>query len=273
MPRSTLTVTPEPVGGGPEVTGLTADSREVAPGYVFAALPGTKVDGRSFIPQAVERGAVAILADRGEGLDAFTRRERPVHIVADANPRRRLALMAARFHAPQPRLVAAVTGTNGKTSTASFARQIWAMLGRRSGSLGTLGVVGPDYEKPGSLTTPDPVTLHRELQELAKRGATHVCLEASSHGLDQFRLDGLEVRLAAFTNLTRDHLDYHETMEAYFAAKARLFDIVMRPGGTAVLNADVPETGELIVLCRRHGHHLRRGRRRRAPPRPSQADA
>jgi UDP-N-acetylmuramoyl-L-alanyl-D-glutamate--2,6-diaminopimelate ligase len=256
MDRSTLSVVPEPVAGGPEVTGLTADSRAVRPGYVFAALPGTKVDGRSFIPQAVEAGAVAVLTDRAAGLEALTSRVPPLYVVADANPRRRLALMAAKLYAPQPATVAAVTGTNGKTSTASFARQIWGMLGRRGASMGTLGVVGPDFEKPGSLTTPDPVTLHQELQDLARGGVTHVCLEASSHGLDQFRLDGLEVGIAAFTNLTRDHLDYHETMEGYFAAKARLFDVVMKPCGIAVLNADVPETGEIIVLCRRHGHRI-----------------
>jgi UDP-N-acetylmuramoyl-L-alanyl-D-glutamate--2,6-diaminopimelate ligase len=256
MDRSTLTIAPEPVAGGPEVTGLTADSRAVRPGYLFAALPGTKADGRSFIPQAVAAGAVAVLTDSAEGLEALTRRTPPVHVVADANPRRRLALMAAKLHAPQPETVAAVTGTNGKTSTASFARQIWSLLGRRAASLGTLGVVGPDFEKPGALTTPDPVTLHQELKSLADSGVSHVCLEASSHGLDQFRLDGVEVGIAAFTNLTRDHLDYHLTMDAYLAAKARLFDVVMRPGGTAVLNADVPETGELAALCRRRGHRI-----------------
>ena len=136
------------------------------------------------------------------------------------------------------------------------AARIWTLLGRRAASMGTLGVVAPDYEKPGSLTTPDPVTMHQELQRLATGGVSHVCLEASSHGLDQFRLDGLELRIAAFTNLTRDHLDYHETMAAYLNAKARLFDVVMKPGGTAVLNADVPETGELVVLCHRHGHRV-----------------
>jgi UDP-N-acetylmuramoyl-L-alanyl-D-glutamate--2,6-diaminopimelate ligase len=256
MNDRTLIVVPEPVAGGPEVTGLTADSRAVRPGYVFAALPGTRLDGRSFIAQAVEAGAAAILTDRAHGLEALTARAPPVYVVADANPRRRLALMAARLYAPQPDTVAAVTGTNGKTSTASFARQIWGMLGRRAASLGTLGVVGPDFEKPGALTTPDAVALHQELQGLAKGGVTHLCLEASSHGLDQFRLDGVEVSFAAFTNLTRDHLDYHETMAAYLAAKARLFDVVMKPGGTAILNADVPETGELIVLCRRHGHRI-----------------
>jgi UDP-N-acetylmuramoyl-L-alanyl-D-glutamate--2,6-diaminopimelate ligase len=256
MDRSTFSIVPEPVAGGPEVTGLTADSRAVRPGNVFAALPGTKVDGRQFIPAAVEAGAVAVLTESAAGLDGLAARAPPVYVVADANPRRRLALMAAKLYAPQPATVAAVTGTNGKTSTATFARQVWSMLGRRAASMGTLGVVAPGYEKPGSLTTPDPVSLHQELQRLAQRGVGHVCLEASSHGLDQFRLDGLEVRIAAFTNLSRDHLDYHETMAAYFAAKARLFDIVMKPGGTAVLNADVPETGELVLLCRRHGHRV-----------------
>ena len=256
MDRSTLTVVPEPVAGGPEVTGLTADSRAVKPGHLFAALPGTKVDGRQFIQAALEAGAVGVLAESAQDLDALARRTPPVYVVADANPRRRLALMAAKLYAPQPATIAAVTGTNGKTSTASFARQIWGMLGRSAGSMGTLGVVAPGYEKPGSLTTPDPVTLHQELQRLAQSGVSHLCLEASSHGLDQFRLDGLEVQIAAFTNLTRDHLDYHQSMEAYFAAKARLFDVVMKPGGAAILNADVAKTGELVVLCRRHGHRV-----------------
>jgi UDP-N-acetylmuramoyl-L-alanyl-D-glutamate--2,6-diaminopimelate ligase len=252
----TLSIAPEPVAGGPEVEGLTADSREVRPGWLFAALPGTKADGRAFIPDAVAKGAVAVLTDGTADLEALVRREPPVFVVADANPRRRLSLMAARFHSPQPATVAAVTGTNGKTSTASFARQMWQRLGHDAASLGTLGVVGPDFYKPGSLTTPDPVTLHRELAALAARGIDHVCLEASSHGLDQFRLDGLEVTLAAFTNLTRDHLDYHGSMDRYFRAKARLFDSVMRPGGTAVLNADVPEVEELLVLCRKRGHRV-----------------
>jgi UDP-N-acetylmuramoyl-L-alanyl-D-glutamate--2,6-diaminopimelate ligase len=164
--------------------------------------------------------------------------------------------MAAQFYAPQPRTVAAVTGTNGKTSVVTFVRQIWQRAGLRAASLGTLGIVGPDGSEPGSLTTPDPVTLHRELQKLARGGVDHVALEASSHGLDQFRLDGLEIAAAAFTNLTHEHLDYHRTMQAYLAAKARLFGQVMHPGGNAVLNADTPEFESLRQLCEKRSHSV-----------------
>jgi UDP-N-acetylmuramoyl-L-alanyl-D-glutamate--2,6-diaminopimelate ligase len=164
--------------------------------------------------------------------------------------------MAARFHGAQPAMLAAVTGTNGKTSTANFARQLWQALGHKAASLGTIGITAPGFERPGSLTTPDPVTLHRDLAELVRAGIDHAALEASSHGLDQYRLDGLEVGVAAFTNLTHDHLDYHATMEAYFAAKARLFGAVMRPGGVAVLNADAAEYPLLVEICRRRGHRV-----------------
>jgi UDP-N-acetylmuramoyl-L-alanyl-D-glutamate--2,6-diaminopimelate ligase len=174
----------------------------------------------------------------------------------DTNARRRLALMAAQFYAPQPKTLVAVTGTNGKTSVVSFTRQIWQRLGQRAASLGTLGIVAPGFERPGSLTTPDPVTLHRTLRDLARRGVERVALEASSHGLDQFRLDGLTVAAAAFTNLTHDHLDYHRTMGDYLAAKARLFEQVMPAGRVAVLNADVPEFAALSEICRERGHRI-----------------
>src|SRR6266404_8294836 len=191
----------------PEISGLTADSREVRPGYLFAALPGGKLDGRRFIEDAVRRGAAAVLTDDAQGLDALQTRQPPVVVVADPNPRRRLALMAARFHAPQPRTVAAVTGTSGKTSVAAFARQLWQRLGQPAASLGTLGIVAPGFTRPGALTTPDPVTLHRDLAELARGGVDHVAMEASSHGLDQYRLDGVGIGIGAFTNLSREHLD------------------------------------------------------------------
>src|SRR5690348_3328857 len=207
-----------------DILGLSADSREVKPGYLFAALSGSRADGKRFIADAMAKGAAAILSDAEMPV------ETRVPVIVDANPRRRLALMAARFYAPQPKTIAAVTGTNGKTSVAAFTRQIWQHAGRRAASVGTLGVVGPDFELPGSLTTPDPVTLHRELHDLARERIDHVALEASSHGLDQFRLDGLDVAAAAFTNLSRDHLDYHATMAAYLAAKARLFGELMPPG-------------------------------------------
>ena len=240
----------------PDILGLTADSRAVRPGFLFAALPGTKINGRAFIDEAVARGAAAVLTDGVAGLDHLMERSPPVLVVADPNPRRRLALMASRFYGDQPRTLAAVTGTNGKTSVTVFARQIWERLGHRAASMGTIGTIGTGFSRPGALTTPDPVSLHRDLAELAHAGIDHVALEASSHGLDQFRLDGLKVSVAAFTNLTRDHLDYHRTMESYRAAKARLFDTVMAPGGTAVLNADVPEFAMLAQVCGRHSHRV-----------------
>jgi UDP-N-acetylmuramoyl-L-alanyl-D-glutamate--2,6-diaminopimelate ligase len=239
--------------GDPDIRGLTADSRDVRPGFLFAALGGSRTDGRRFVADAVARGAVAILSDDPAAVAGL---ESPVRAIIDPNPRRRLALMAARFHAPQPKTIAAVTGTNGKTSVAVFLRQIWQHAGKQAASLGTIGIVGPDFERPGSLTTPDPVTLHRELQALARAGIEHVALEASSHGLDQFRLDGLELAAAAFTNLTRDHLDYHGDMAAYFAAKARLFTELLPPKGTAVINTDGAEGERLVALCRARGQRV-----------------
>jgi UDP-N-acetylmuramoyl-L-alanyl-D-glutamate--2,6-diaminopimelate ligase len=240
---------------GPEILGLTADSRAVRPGYLFAALPGTKLDGTRFIDDAVARGAVAILRGGPAGFAALDpARQPPVVVVSDPNPRRRLALMAARFHAPQPRTIAAVTGTNGKTSVASFTRQIWQAQGTPAASLGTLGIVSPSGAKPGAMTTPDPVSLHAELAALARGGVDHVALEASSHGIDQFRLDGLSIAAAAFTNLTQDHLDYHGTMAAYREAKLRLFTTLLRDGGTAVINADSPDFDAFAAACRQHNH-------------------
>jgi UDP-N-acetylmuramoyl-L-alanyl-D-glutamate--2,6-diaminopimelate ligase len=230
-----------------EVAGLTADSREVKPGFLFAALAGNKADGRQFVADAVKKGAAAVLTDTAAAPDIA------IPVIADPNPRRRLALMAARFYAPQPKTLAAVTGTNGKTSVTVFLRQIWERLGQPAASFGTIGIFGPGIERPGSLTTPDPITLHRELRELASAGIDHVALEASSHGLDQYRLDGLALTAAAFTNLTRDHLDYHADMEAYFAAKARLFTELLPASGTAVLNIEAPETARLTRLCRARG--------------------
>src|SRR5204862_4532367 len=174
--------------------------------------------------------------------------------VADPNPSRRLALLAARFHGRQPRTIAAVTGTNGKTSVVHFTREIWTALGHPAASLGTLGLVTAAEHRPGALTTPDPVALHRDLAGLAKQGIDHVAIEASSHGLNQFRLDGLSVAAAAFTNLTRDHLEYHGNMANYRATKDRLFTALLTPGGTAILNRDSAEFSRLEGLCRDGGH-------------------
>jgi len=240
--------------GDLDIRGLTADSRAVEPGFLFAALPGTRLHGKLFIGEAVKRGAAALLIDDSQAVPALHREYPHIAVVVDPNPRRRLAQLAARFYAPQPKTLVAVTGTNGKTSVAAFTRQIWQHAGWPAASVGTLGIVGPDFERTGALTTPDPVSLHRELQSLARRSIDHVAIEASSHGLDQFRLDGLDVSAAAFTNLSRDHLDYHPTMEAYLAAKARLFGELMPRGRAAVLNADVPEFDALARLCRSRSH-------------------
>ena len=238
----------------PDITGITADSRLVRPGALFVALSGSKADGRSFVADAVTRGAAAVLTDTGSA--AALAQTLAVPVFGDSNPRRALALMAARFHGAQPKTVAAVTGTNGKTSTASFTRQIWAAAGLRAASIGTLGVEGPDGLIPGSMTTPDPVVLHGMLADLARDRIDHAVMEASSHGLDQYRLDGVRITAGAFTNLTQDHLDYHGTMEAYLEAKLRLFEHVLAPGGIAVLNADIPEYPALAAASREAGHPI-----------------
>ena len=225
-----------------EIGGLTADSRRVAEGFLFAALPGSRVDGRNFIDEALARGAAAVLAPEGTRIEGHAR---PVALLTAANPRRALAEMAAAFYKEQPREIAAVTGTNGKTSVAVFTQQIWQALGLKSASLGTLGLLPARDYAPAALTTPDPVELQACLAELAREGIGHLAMEASSHGLDQYRLHGVRVTAAAFTNLSHDHLDYHKDMSAYLAAKARLFTEVLRPGGTAVLNADAPEFASL----------------------------
>ena len=217
-----------------DIVGLTCDSRQVEPGFLFAALPGVEADGRAFIGEALGRGAICVLAPPGTLLPDGS----PVPLLASDNPRRHFARMAARFFEKQPATIAAVTGTNGKTSVVSFTRQIWTRLGRQAGSMGTLGMTAPGVAAPGRLTTPDPMELHRQLRDLAQQGTECLALEASSHGLAQYRLDGVEVAVGAFTNLSRDHLDYHGSMADYQNAKARLFSEVMKPGATAVLNAD-----------------------------------
>lgn len=231
-----------------EIAGITADSRQVRPGFLFAALPGTKIDGARFIADAVVRGAVAVLVHT-------TTASAPsgIPVLRSEEPRQALAMIAARFYAAQPGVAVAVTGTNGKTSVAEFARQIFSVLGHPAASLGTIGLVKPDGAIYGSLTTPDPVSLHETLAELAGEGVTHIALEASSHGLDQHRVDGVRIIAGAFTNLGRDHLDYHLTEDAYFAAKMRLFSERLEPGQTAVVNASGARTDDAITIARARG--------------------
>ena len=233
-----------------EVRGLCADSREVEPGFLFAALAGVRADGADFIAEAVARGAVAVLAEPETKLDGDG-----VRMIPDPDPRLRLARIAARFYGAQPQTIAAVTGTNGKTSVASFTRQVWQGMGHVAASVGTLGVEAPGYHAHLALTTPDPITLHGVLAELSGRGVQHLVMEASSHGLDQRRLDGVRLRAAALTNISRDHLDYHPDPAGYGAAKRRLFEDVMA-GGVAVLNADDESYDAFAVACRTKGHRV-----------------
>ncbi|HSM94927.1 MAG TPA: UDP-N-acetylmuramoyl-L-alanyl-D-glutamate--2,6-diaminopimelate ligase [Rhizomicrobium sp.] len=251
-PQSGTNVVPGKVGKSPmesvaEFAGLACDSREVKPGYLFAALSGTRANGAAFMSDAVKRGAVAVLARPEARGDA---EKLGVRFIADENPRLRLARLAAKFFAVQPKTVAAVTGTNGKTSVSVFLRQIWTALGYSSASMGTIGVVTPRGEIALAHTTPDPIEVHRILKKLALDGIDHLALEASSHGLDQYRLDGVEIAAAAFTNLTRDHLDYHNNFDAYLAAKLRLFSEVVKAGGVAVVNADEEHAAVFIAAAK-----------------------
>ncbi|MBB3999337.1 UDP-N-acetylmuramoyl-L-alanyl-D-glutamate--2,6-diaminopimelate ligase [Aureimonas pseudogalii] len=215
-----------------EITGLTSDSRAVRPGFLFAALPGTRADGAAFVSDALAAGAAAVLrAGEGSG-------ELGVPQLSAPDPRRALALAAARFYGAQPAHVVAVTGTSGKTSIAAFTRQIWTAAGKAAASIGTTGVVSPTRDDYGTLTTPEPVALAKLMSELAAEGVTHAAMEASSHGLEQRRLDGVPLRAAAFINLGRDHMDYHATVDDYFAAKMRLFDTLLPKGAPAVIFAD-----------------------------------
>ena len=232
-----------------EVGGVSADSRAVKPGDLFVAVAGAKDDGMRFVPQALAAGAAAVMAERAPP----TPLPPGVAFVKVGNARRALALAAAKFFPRQPRVIAAVTGTSGKTSVAAFTRQIWSTIGEKSASIGTVGLVTPTREVYGSLTTPDPVALARSLDELAGEGVTHLAIEASSHGLDQHRLDGVRVAAGAFTNLSRDHLDYHPTLEAYLAAKLRLFTDLIEPHGAAVIVADHEHTDAVAAAARRRG--------------------
>lgn len=231
-----------------EIKGLSADSRGVMADMVFFAVPGTKTDGLAFAPQAVQRGAIAIVAERDPGGLAG-----PVAFVKTTDVRHALAKAAACLYPRQPETIIAVTGTSGKTSVADFVRQIWASLGAKAASLGTLGVVAPSGPVAGSLTTPDPVSLHKTLDGLAAGGVTHLALEASSHGLVQRRLDGVRLSAAAFTNLSRDHLDYHATLAEYLSAKLELFERLLEPGRAAIIDADSDVAEKVIMLCERRG--------------------
>jgi UDP-N-acetylmuramoyl-L-alanyl-D-glutamate--2,6-diaminopimelate ligase len=245
----------------PDIRGVTSDSRKVQPGFLFAALPGVNTDGAQFIAMAIEKGAAAVLAPEGAA-------DQSVPVIRTSDVRRSFALAAANYWGAQPPVVVAVTGTNGKTSVATFCRQIFTRLGRKAASLGTLGLQLADEDLTGpGLTTPDAEAVARMAAELAARGVTHLAIEASSHGLDQRRIDGLQLTAAGFTNLTQDHLDYHQTMEIYREAKLRLFTRLLPHSGTAVLNADSPDfaafataaylRGQTIFAVGEEGHTLR----------------
>lgn len=235
-----------------EIAGVTADSRQVVPGDLFAALPGGLADGRTYIAEAVRRGAVAVLAPDGTAWPDGVP-ERP--LLLDREPRKRLAHIAAILAGKQPDTVVAVTGTNGKTSSVEFLRQLWTVDGYKAASLGTLGLIAPGFAPGPGLTTPDPIGMAESLAGLARAGIQRAALEASSHGLDQFRLDGVRLAAAGFSNLTRDHLDYHGTIEAYRIAKLRLFDELLPEGAPAVACADMdPATLSALreIAARRH---------------------
>ena len=236
-------------GRDPALSGVTADSRAVRAGMLFAALPGTAVHGATFIGMALEQGAAAVLTDAaGARLAAEALADTDVALVVAEDPRAALACAAALWFGAQPEIMVAVTGTNGKTSVATFTRQIWAALGHEAINIGTTGIEGA-WTAPSGHTTPDPVTLQKLLAAAAEGGVTHAAMEASSHGIDQRRLDGVRLRAAGFTNLTQDHLDYHGTMEAYFAAKAQLFTRLLPEDGVAVVNLDGAKGSEMAELA------------------------
>jgi UDP-N-acetylmuramoyl-L-alanyl-D-glutamate--2,6-diaminopimelate ligase len=236
--------------GDIDIAAITADSRQVAPGSLFVALSGSKADGKAFIDDAIAHGAAAVVTGVKSASDT------PVPVLSAFTPRRVLAIAAANFYGRQPDTMVAVTGTAGKTSVASFARQIWAHAGFAAAMIGTTGVIAPGRNDYGSLTTPDPVSLHKLLAELADAGVTHAAMEASSHGLDQNRLDGVRLAAAGFTNLGRDHMDYHPTIEDYMAAKMRLFDGVLPKGSPAVIFSDDPWSAQAIAAAKAGGHEV-----------------
>ena len=232
--------------GETEIIGMTADSRKVEPGFLFAALKGSVQDGSQFATMAIQKGAAAILSDGSADAGGLP------HVVAD-EPRRALALAAKRFHAAQPEFVVAVTGTNGKSSTVDFARQIWSRAGLKAASMGTLGAIGPSGKIDVGHTTPDPVTIHETLSALAGQGVTHCAMEASSHGLEQHRLDGVDLSAVGFLNFTQDHLDYHGSMEEYLKSKLRLFASLAPKGIPAIVNADSPQRDDFEAAAKSAG--------------------
>lgn len=231
-----------------DVTGLTADSRQVKPGMVFAALPGTSMDGRDFIPQAIENGAVAILSV--EGVKAS------VPVISVSKPRLTYARIAAKLHPGQPEVLVAMTGTNGKSSTVDFLRQIWAFAGFNAACFGTLGVTSSAGYKPMTHTTPDALALHKTLADLKREGVTHAAMEASSHGLKQYRMDAVKVTVSGFSNLTQDHFDYHPSLQDYFTSKARLFIDLTPRGAPVIINTNDKYGQHLVSVCEGLGHHV-----------------
>ncbi len=235
-----------------DLAGISTDSRTIGPGDLFVALTGSSDDGLRFVGQAVASGAAAIMAERVPSVSI----PESVAFIKVGDARRALALAAAKFFPGQPKTIAAVTGTSGKTSVAAFTRQIWSALGKPAASIGTVGLITPTRAIYGSLTTPDPVALHRSLAQLAREGVTHLAIEASSHGLDQRRLDGIRVAAGAFTNLSRDHLDYHASPQAYLAAKLRLFTELIDAHGVAVIAADHDHSEAVITAAKQRGLRL-----------------
>jgi UDP-N-acetylmuramoyl-L-alanyl-D-glutamate--2,6-diaminopimelate ligase len=239
--------------GTVEISGIANDSRQVKKGFLFIAITGTKSDGAHYIEQAIANGAVAVLSASDQALSV-------AHALLP-NPRAATARIAAAFYPKTPRFLFAITGTDGKTSTADFLRQLASLMGDKAASIGTLGLRSPEKNLndafPAHNTSPDPILLHRTLQQLAEHGVTHVAMEASSHGLDQSRLDGMIFTAAAYTNLTRDHLDYHGTAENYAAAKMKLFDTILPPAATAILNRDDGQYDALRAICKKRGIAVR----------------
>ncbi len=243
-------------GGAADISGLAVDNRDVREGFLFAALPGSKVHGAKFISAALEAGAAAILTDaEGARLAQDTLAQSSAALIVAEEPRQALAFAAALWFGAQPEAMIAVTGTNGKTSVSTFARQIWIELGLEAVNLGTTGVEGA-WTAPLKHTTPEPITLHRALSEAEAAGITHAAMEASSHGLEQRRLDGVRLKAAGFANFSQDHLDYHETFEAYFAAKMGLFQRVLPEDGTAVINIDDPRGAEVVAIAKARGQDI-----------------